>query len=216
VTAGPKQGKFFVLEGIDGSGTTTQLSRVQLALEARGVSVLATREPTKGPVGTFLRQAIERRLVDAAGQPLGLDWAALALLFAADRVDHVRREIDPALARGQTVVSDRYDLSSIIYQSATAGASAPPLEWLRQINRNATRPDLTIVFSISPDLAAERRRQRGAAEDLFETNDLQRRLAVLYGRAASLMPEDRIAFVDAALPIENVTTQIVSLLDSLA
>src|SRR5690242_1367991 len=120
---------FIVLEGIDGSGTTTQAARLAQTLQARGARVHATREPSTGPVGRLLRQALTGTLV-ADERPVQLDFCTLALLFAADRMDHVRREIEPALARGEVVISDRYDLSSLIYQSETSPDAEQYLPWL--------------------------------------------------------------------------------------
>ena len=93
-------GRLIVLEGIDGAGTTTQTSRLVAALGARGVAAHATREPTTGPVGRLLRE-----MLGGAHQPV--DQTTLGLLFAADRADHLQREIEPELARGTVVVSDR-------------------------------------------------------------------------------------------------------------
>lgn len=209
------RGFFVVLEGIDGSGTTTQLQRVRDVLVGRGLSVLGTREPTSGPVGTFLRQALERRLADEAGQSTELDWSALALLFAADRVDHVSREIAPALERGQVVLSDRYDLSSIIYQSATSPLGRDAVDWLRTINSHAVRPDLTIVLRIDADVAAARRRARGGSAELYERDELQRRLAAHYLEAETLMPGERLTFVDAEGSQEEVTSAVIARIDAL-
>src|SRR5688572_4731702 len=99
------RGRFIALEGLDGSGTTTQAARLADALGARGRTVVRTQEPSHGPIGRLVREAL--RSLDAP-----LDPDALALLFAADRRDHVASEIEPALARGHDVVCDRYVMSS--------------------------------------------------------------------------------------------------------
>ncbi|HSC86558.1 MAG TPA: dTMP kinase [Polyangiaceae bacterium] len=205
-------GVFVVLEGVDGSGTTTQLDAVRQALEARGVSVLATREPTPGPIGRFLREALAKRLLDEQGRALELDWAAMALLFAADRVDHVEREIRPALERGEWVLSDRYDLSSIVYQSATSPLGDEAVEWLRALNSRALRPTLTLVLTLDPEVAAARRRARGGPEELYERAELQVRLGRGYAAAQRLLPDDAITFIDAAGSREQVTADILAAL----
>src|SRR5215813_549957 len=100
----------------------------------------------------------------------------MALLFAADRMDHVESEIEPFVAAGGIIISDRYDASSLAYQSVMsghegvrrAGAQGGAVEWIRSLNRYARRPDLTIVLDITADLAAERREQRGEAAQLYE------------------------------------------------
>src|SRR6185369_8913434 len=109
----PHRAIFVVLEGIDGSGTTTQLGRLQAYLERRGRAVHPTREPSTGPVGRLLREILLGQHRLPGGEPA--DGLAMALLFAADRRDHVRREIEPALGAGRDVVSDRYLLSSLAY-----------------------------------------------------------------------------------------------------
>lgn len=198
-------GFFLVLEGIDGAGTTTQTARLAEALRAQGRTVHVTREPSVGPVGLFLRQALEKKLVDAAGEPLRLNGPTMALLFAADRVDHVQREIEPALARGEVVISDRYDLSSLIYQSATLDDGAASLAWIAALNSRVRRPDLTFVLHLQADRAAERRRARGGEPELFEVEELQRRLAEAYGRSNEFVPGDVLDIVDADAPIEAVS-----------
>ncbi|HMA97413.1 MAG TPA: dTMP kinase [Polyangiaceae bacterium] len=179
----PLRGRFIVLEGTDGSGTTTQCARLVEWLNTNGVAAIGTREPTSGPIGRLLRSAIEQRLVSAENSPKLLDWASLALLFAADRVDHAHDEICPALARGVWVVSDRYELSSLIYQSLTAPDPAGALEWVRTLNAKAERPDLTLVLDVDSDTAEARRRGRGGSEDLFEGRELQIRLVEAYRHA---------------------------------
>lgn len=191
-------GAFFVIEGIDGSGTTTQAALLSRRLATLGYEVLATREPTSGPVGQLLRAALEQRLDAARDQrhelqgPLELDWRTLALLFAADRMDHVHRTIQPHLSGGGLVVSDRYDLSSLIYQSETAPSPQEALPWLRALNGQAVRPSLTLVLDVRAELAERRRQARGGREELFEKQTLQRRLAGRYLQAPEIQPQDRV------------------------
>lgn len=192
-------GSFIVLEGIDGAGTTTQTARLSARLSELGHRAHATCEPSRGPLGQYLRAV----LTGADGAPR-LGWESLALLFAADRLDHVQREIEPLLASGTTVVSDRYDLSSLAYQSATAPEGEAVLPWIRALNQRARRPDLTLVLEVAPELAAERRSVRGGAPELFDDLALQRRLASLYARAEELVPGDRVLHVPAHGSIEDV------------
>src|ERR1700731_114804 len=99
-------GRFVVLEGIDGAGTTTHVAPLAERLRAMRVPVRATREPSDGPVGTLVRQVLTGRVVVPGGRAPG--WATMALLFAADRMDHVESEIGPFVSSGGTLVSDRY------------------------------------------------------------------------------------------------------------
>jgi dTMP kinase len=202
-------GAFIVVEGIDGSGSTTHARLLSKALEARGHEVLLTCEPTHGPIGGQIRQILQKRLFvpDDAG-PRAFSWSTMALLFAADRLDHLDSAIIPALREGRVVVSDRYDLSSLAYQSATAGDERRALAWIRELNRLALRPDLTIVLHVDPDVAAERRGARGTREELFEEHSIQRRLAEIYRQAEQLVPGDRIAHVETAGAIEQTAARV--------
>jgi dTMP kinase len=201
------KGRFVVLEGIDGAGTTTHVARLAERLRGDRVAVRATREPSDGPVGTLVRQVLTGRLVVPGGRAPG--WATMALLFAADRMDHVESEIEPFIAEGGVVLSDRYDASSLAYQSVSSGAeSKEAVEWIRSLNRYVRRPDLTIVLDVSPETAAERRRHRGEPAQLYEQNEIQRALAAFYKDLKKHMPKDRIVVVDAAGPVDEVHARI--------
>ncbi len=188
------RGLFVVIEGIDGAGTTTQAERWARQVRAEGRAVHVTREPSSGPIGSQIRLALTRRLTMAAAHQAEV----MALLFAADRLDHVANEIDPHLRDGAVVLSDRYDLSSLAYQSITSTAAdrGATLAWIRELNRFARRPDVTVVLDVSPEVAAARRRARGGAAELFEESELQARLAAAYLRAEELVPGDRIIHLD--------------------
>jgi dTMP kinase len=205
VTAGAagSRARFIVLEGIDGSGTTTQTRLLAEYLESVGRSTLATREPSAGPVGQLLRSMLS----DPAGRP-DRGWGTLALLFAADRLDHLQREIEPALAAGRSVVGDRYDVSSLAYQSATAGSGCDVLPWIAAINSRARRPDLTLVIDVEPDVAERRRLARGGVPELFEQRQLQARLAALYASAEQLVPGDLLLHVDGGGSVAEVAGAI--------
>lgn len=207
-----RPGRFIVLEGIDGSGTTSQGQRLVAALQAAGISARFTCEPSTGPIGKQIRQ-----LLTGGGDEASRAWDTLALLFAADRLDHVAREIRPALAAGITIVCDRYDLSSLAYQSASQQSDGAPLDpaladatlsWIRALNQRALRPDLTLVLDVDPDLAEARRRARGLPPELFERRELQRRLASLYARAELLVPRDRVLHVDANPELAAVAARL--------
>lgn len=201
-------GRFVVLEGIDGAGTTTQVARLVERLKAEGTpAVRSTREPSDGPIGSLVRQVLTGRIVSPGGRAPG--WATMALLFAADRMDHVESEIEPVLAAGGVVVSDRYDASSLAYQSVSSGSGGErAVDWIRQLNRHALRPDLTIVVDLSPEVAAVRREARGEPAQLYEQNETQRALALFYRDLAKHMPDDRIVVVDGSGTMDDVHARV--------
>lgn len=203
-------GSFIVLEGIDGCGSTTQARLLAQALRGRGRGVVETAEPSSGAIGQLIRQAL------AGTDPaLRFDWTTMALLFAADRLHHVRQEIEPALAAGNIVVCDRYDLSSLTYQSATAPAGQDVSAWIASLNHFARRPDWTIVLDVDPDLAEQRRAARGGPREIFERSELQRTLAGLYAQAEILVPGDRLLHVAAEGTPEEVLARLQGALSSL-
>jgi dTMP kinase len=199
-------GRLVVLEGIDGAGTTTQVARLVERLRATNVPVHATREPSDGPVGALAREVLAGR-VGRSGRSPG--WATMALLFAADRMDHVESDIEPYLARGIVVVSDRYDASSLGYQSISSGAPVQEtMEWIRTINAHALRPDLVVVLDIDPAVAAERRAERGEAPQLYEQDEMQRALATFYRELPRHMPADRVRIVEGTGTVEEVHERV--------
>jgi dTMP kinase len=207
VPAMASPGRFVVLEGIDGAGTTTQVARLAERLRSMRVLVRATREPSDGPVGTLVRQVLTGRVVVPGGR--APCWAMMALLFAADRMDHVEAEIEPFVADGGVVLSDRYDASSLAYQSVSSGADArEAVEWIRSLNRYVRRPDLTVVLDLPADIAADRRQRRGEVAQLYEQNEVQRALAAFYKDLARHMPDDRIVVVDASGSVDEVHDRV--------
>ncbi len=215
-SAAVKRGRFIVLEGIDGSGTTTQARLLHEALTKRGQAVVQTCEPTPGPIGTLIRQALSKRfVVPAPGGSRAPDWKTMALLFAADRIDHNDALIIPALERGESVISDRYYLSSLAYQSLTSPSPEEVLPWLRQLNSRALEPDLTLVCDVDARVAAQRRSQRSGQEELFEVDALQAQLAQAYANAEQLLPGERVVHVDAAQSTQQVAALILRAVDEL-
>jgi len=153
------RGRFIVFEGLDGAGTTTQVARLASWLRERAIDVEVTKEPSNGPIGAVLRQAIEGRVA--------LDPAAIALAFAADRADHLFNPVNGvvrSLEAGRWVVSDRYVLSSLAYQD---DGTADPA-WLREINARALEPDLTIFVDTPVEECRRRLAARSSHAELFD------------------------------------------------
>ena len=189
-----------VLEGLDGAGTTTQCAAIAARLRAEGQRTVITREPSDGPIGTLIRQALGHRLRLPDGR--ALTPATLALLFAADRVDHVASEIDPALEAGAIVLSDRYLLSSLAYQGADL-----PLSWVASVNARARMPDLTLFLAVDPKLAEKRRGERGGREELYESLEQQKKIAKAYRKAIALRmgAGEKVVELDGSKPVAKVT-----------
>jgi dTMP kinase len=194
------RGRFIVLEGLDGAGTTTQCTALAAILRTAGHEVHVTREPSDRPIGKLIRKALTGRLGLPSGKPLTPQ--TLALLFAADRVDHLAAEVEPALKRGAVVLSDRYVLSSLAYQGAQLGQA-----WVAQVNRHARTPDLTILLQVPPAVAGRRRTARGSARELYETKAVQARTARAYQQALKRLRRrgERIVVLDGSAPVDEVT-----------
>jgi len=143
---------FIVLEGIDGCGKSTQAKLLADWLRSQGKDVLLTAEPTRGPIGVFLREILSGRMM--------VDQKTLALLFTADRYEHLINEIEPAIKRKTIVVSERYYHSTICYQAA----QGVPWHWLRDINKFSRKPDYTFLLDVPPKEAVERK----TAREIFE------------------------------------------------
>lgn len=189
---------FIVLEGLDGAGTTTQAQRLVDSLRALGQPAHFTREPSDGPIGTQIRQALTGRFVRPGGQRLLPE--TLALLFAADRTDHLASEIDPLCARGVAVVCDRYVLSSLAYQ----GQELDPA-FVEAANARARPPDLTLYVRVSPETALARRQHRALGDELYEQLETQRRVMHAYETAvARLGSQHRVVTVDGERGVDDV------------
>ncbi|HUK66190.1 MAG TPA: dTMP kinase [Anaeromyxobacteraceae bacterium] len=201
-----RPGRFFVLEGLDGAGTTTQARLLTAWLKSRGRRVHVTAEPSGGPVGALVRQVLTRRVVGGGNDGASLDPCALALLFAADRLDHAAVEIAPRLAGGSDVVSDRFTLSSLAYQSLTCRAP----RWVEAINARALVPDLTLFLEVSPRTAVRRRFAASDRREIFEVPTFQRRVAQAYraGIARLRAMGQRVVVVDGERPVEEVTAAL--------
>lgn len=195
-----RRGRLLVLEGIDGAGTTTQARLLGERLRAEGGRVHVTAEPSAGPVGALVRQVLARRVSGRAGA--AFDAAALALLFAADRLDHHGVEVAPKLAEGIDVVSDRYTLSSLAYQGLATGDMA----WVEALNVRAPPADVTFFLRARPEVALRRRRAASLDREIFEVSAFQRRVARSYERAIARLRAagQLVVEIDGEAPVEVV------------
>ncbi|MFL6115455.1 MAG: dTMP kinase [Catenulispora sp.] len=194
-------GTFISFEGGDGSGKSTQLAALADWLRGRGHEVVVTREPGGTPLGIKLREIV----LDARNAG-SISPRAEALLYAADRADHVERVVRPALARGAVVLTDRYLDSSLAYQGAGRALSPHEVELLSRWATQGLMPDVTILLDLDPVTAATRR--TGPADRLeLESVEFHRRVRDRYLELAAAEPQ-RFVVIDAAEPIERITGRI--------
>lgn len=204
------RGQFFALEGIDGSGKSTQLALLARRLEEAGIPCLTTCEPTDRLIGRLLRQVL-------TGQ-VKCDSRVVAPLFAADRLDHLlngENGLCQAVESGVTVLTDRYYFSSYAYQGVDF-----PLEWVIELNRPCAqllRPSATIFIDVSPELALERIAQNRANVELFETRERLTRTREQYFRAFELQKDaENIVIIPGGRDItaiaQDIWTSVTSLL----
>jgi dTMP kinase len=195
-------GRFIVFEGLDGAGTTTQARLLAERLTGLGRTAYLAHQPSEGPVGLLIRQILAgRSATPQADGKLGIvDEQVMALLFAADRLDHLGAQIDPRLARGEDVILDRYTLSSLAYQGASVSH-----DFILQANRFARKPDLTLFLYVPAGIALERVRSRGAKLERYETAHqlqlIEREYSRLVGTLASVVS------IDGTRPIADVADQ---------
>jgi dTMP kinase len=199
------RGRLIVLEGIDGSGTTTQTERLVEHLRRRGRTAVSTREPSAGPVGRLLREVLlgHHRI----SRDVSLDGRTMAMLFAADRFDHLQREVEPLLAAGNDVVSDRYLMSSLAYQAEEADR-----EWVALLARGVRPPDLTILLDIPIEVAARRRLLAGRPEERYDADSYLGRVADNYRRLARA--DASAVILDGSAAREDVAAAVVAAVEA--
>ncbi len=196
--------RLIVLEGLDGAGTTTQARRLADHLSAQGHAAHVTREPSDGPIGVLIRQMLTGGHA-IPGQ--ALSQSTFGLLFAADRLDHLQREVEPRLAAGVTVISDRWYHSSLAYQGTGADR-----DWITVLNARARRPDLTLFLEVRAEVAAARRAAAGRIQELFEDIRMQEEVAAGYRatNAELIAQGERIETLDGEATQDEVFAQILA------
>jgi dTMP kinase len=195
-------GRFIVFEGLDGAGTTTQANLLAERVQKQGRSAYLAHQPSEGPAGLLIRQILAGRSAtpQADGKLAVVDERVMALLFAADRLDHLGAQIEPRLARGEDVILDRYTLSSLAYQGASVSH-----EFIVQANRFARKPDLTLFLYVPSAVALERVRSRGAKLERYETAHLLQMIEREYSRLVGTLAS--VVSIDGTRPIPDVAEQ---------
>ena len=194
------RGRFIVIDGPDGSGTTLHSQVLSKHLLTEGKPVLATAEPSAGVIGTSIRAMLK------SGE---LSGDALQLLFMADRADHIHRTIEPALSAEKHIVCDRYTSSTIAYGEALDLDTL----WLENMNKKFIQPDLLIFLLPPVEVIMERLKERKSSESL-ETKEIQERVHSAYAAMAAKDPS--IMVIDSSgtreKTAEAVWSAVVSLL----
>lgn len=186
-----KKDVFICVEGLDGCGKTTQTKLLVKNLRKIGYDAIYTAEPTNKKIGRFIKRYClhgEKR-VSAVVE---------ALLFAADRFEHVVNEVVPALNEGKIVVSDRYVYSSYAYQ----GAAGLDLKWIEKVNAHAIRPDLAIFVDVKPEIVVKRLKPKKSVMEDLET---QRKVREVY---LSFVEKGELVRIDGNKPIKDVADDI--------
>jgi len=191
--SGSSDGAFIVIDGIDGCGKTLHSRSLCIDLRKLNYDVRYTAEPSQGFIGRFVRHKV---LFEQKIPP-----ETEVLLFAADRFSHLQHEVLPLLKAGKTVVSDRYLHASLAYQ----GAQGVSLDWIREVNYFAIKPDVAIYLDVPAEVGLSRiRRERTVLEKL----ELEKRVRQIY---LQLVEEGELSMVDATKPISNVKREVLSL-----
>lgn len=198
----PQKGSFIVFEGIDGSGKTTQIRRLAAKLRGESKSYYLTREPTSGPLGKLLRRYLSG--------DLSADDRAVAALFAADRIDHLTNPangIAKKVNSGINVISDRYYLSSLAYQSATM-----PLDWVISLNAQSAeilKPTCHIFIDADIETALARIRRSRKTIEIYETQEKLTKIRAQYLKVIqALSNQEDIIIIDGNKSGDEVAASV--------
>lgn len=173
-----RRGVFICVEGLDGCGKTTQAKLLVRRL-SRDYDAIYTAEPSKGTVGKFVKK---KYLHSGKRGQVEVE----ALLFAADRLEHLKNEVLPALAEGKVVVSDRYVFSSFAYQ----GAAGVGLDWIEEVNKHALRPDLAVFIDVEPETVVRRLKRKKSVMENLQTQVKVREVYMKYVKNGRLVRID--------------------------
>lgn len=182
---------FIVLEGIDGSGTSTQTKLLTEHLLKQGKQVLSTCEPSNGEIGKFIRSCL------AGSQKISP--LALQFLFCADRAEHLAKEIKPALRENKIVISDRYHLSTVAYASLINKS-----DFFLDLGKDFLVPDLLIFIDLPVSLALARIQKRGETKELFEKKAKLKKISQAYQKYINKIPAKKVLVIDGQKSIEEI------------
>lgn len=199
--------RFIVIEGIDGSGKSTQCRYIEGRLHRKGVDTLLTVEPTYSPIGSVLREELIQNTIS--------EWTAL-YMFAADRTSHLETVVQPALEAGKTIICDRYILSTLGYQATSSKPGAPSLQDAWVIHSRFRAPDLTIVIDVNIDTALERIAARnGVPVNRYENRERLTQIQKGYYAAMGFLTSQghEIAVVDGTGTQAEVTERVMQILE---
>jgi dTMP kinase len=198
-------GLFITFEGGEGCGKSTQIAALKARLEAIGKTVVQTREPGGTALGESIRSLLQH---DDAGQ--GMSPEAELLLFAASRAQHVRELIAPAIAQGQIVLSDRFLDSTTVYQGVARAIDSKKVETINQFAIGDTKPDLTILIDLPPEIGLARVHARSDGQlDRMENEAIEFFQAVRQGYLDLAKSEPkRFLVLDGSQTVEELETQI--------
>lgn len=203
-------GTFITFEGMDGCGKSTQMRLLASVLRLRGAEVVTTREPGGTPLGLRLREA----LLDTQEQ---VDPLAELLLYAADRAQHVRTLLRPALETDHIVLSDRYADATVAYQGAGRGFSPTLVAEVVALATGGLKPDLTLIFDLPVEESRERasrRTRHGRAGDRLDSEEIgfHARVRDAYLQIAQGEPE-RVRIIDASRSIEETHASVLEVIN---
>jgi len=204
---------FITLEGIEGSGKTTQLKNVVEFLEKKGHDCLITREPG----GTEIGKKIRSVLLDPENK--NMDSACELFLYFADRMQHIKELIKPSLSEGKTVVCDRFFDATLVYQGYARGLDIEMIIKMHEMAANGLKPDITVLFDLLPETGLLRAwtqiddGSRSSGETRFEEEKLSfhKKIRAGYLELARIEPE-RFCIIDASKDENQVKQQIIDVL----
>jgi dTMP kinase len=199
-----KRGILIVFEGLDGCGKSTQLIRAAEMLRAEGYDIVVTREPTDGPWGRRIRSMAKN--AEPVAPETELEW------FVEDRREHMRGVVEPALAAGKIVLSDRSYISTVAYQGARG---LDPAKILAESEAQFARPDRVLIFELSPEIGLGRVATRGGVEEpAFENLEFQQRVAEIFAQLDTLLGVEGLVRIDADRCEEAIAKDVQRVLES--